>query len=194
MPALPRVDTRPVPRPEPPPPTTPPPAPAPQPTQQAQPQPQPPQQISIDDFRRNRPVPDRVQTRPTQQNRPVDVPRIDTSDILRNLQSNVVNISASELQSLTVAQQSDLNAYHDQIRARLRAVFRPNAANLEATAQFTVLANGRVVNASIIRSSGDPVFDAAVLQAFRDMQSPGPPPGNRSYDFRIILRSSDGRR
>lgn len=191
LPALPQVDTRPIPRPEPPPPTPPPPPP--QPARQATPPPPPPQQISIDEFRRDRNIPERTQQRPVQQPPSVEVPRIDASPILQDLQSNMVNISPADLQSLTVAQQSELNAYHDQIRSRLRAVFRPNAPNLEAIAEFTVQANGTVVIARIVQSSGDRVFDAAVLQAFRDMQSPGPPPGNRSYDFRITLRSSDGR-
>lgn len=77
--------------------------------------------------------------------------------------------------------------------ALLRAYERPPAIEdgLEAQVTFSIAANGDISNIRITRSSGDPDFDRAAVEAFRRVGSIGPPPTRRADVWTLRFQASD---
>ncbi len=174
-----------LPQPEPPPP----PAPEPKPQPKPEPKPEPPPTLTYEEWARTRKVPEPVQrvTRPAPRPAPA-VPQIDTN-VRERLERR---LSPIRLQGAAVGQvESDdaLQRYLAELRERIQAVFEPSGSRLQAEALFTVTAQGRLTDARIQQSSGDPAFDRSVLRTLQAVRTPGPPPGNRDYTFTLVFRS-----
>jgi protein TonB len=83
----------------------------------------------------------------------------------------------------------ELQRYLADLRRRIQSVFQPSGSSLQAEAEFTVTADGRITSPRIIRSSGNPSFDQSALRTLQVARSPGPPPGNTQYTFSLTFRS-----
>jgi TonB family protein len=174
--------------------SVPPPQPRPQPVPQPAPQPAPTQQpaprLSIDEFRRTQPQRTTPNSRPpTPANRPVTVPQIDTN-VGQRLQTNLSALRMTTSAPASGAVAPDLlQAWLGQLSARLQAAFQPVGSGLWAEAAFTVGGDGTVRDARIVRGSGDPAFDGAVLATFGKVTSSGPPPGGGPLSFTLRFGS-----
>lgn len=170
-----------------------PPLPRPQPVLQPQPtpapEPQPRELINIRDFRRDNPPPAPVQTQRPAPRPAAPTPRIETH-VRERLQRQLANIQVEGIEIGDIVDRNALQEYLAALRQRVQENFVPSGAGLEAEATFTVSATGQILNPRIRRSSGDAGFDQSALRALRATRSPGPPPGNRSYDFSLYFRSN----
>ena len=195
QPIRPLPDIPKLPEPTPPEPTpapTPKPTPAPTPKPTPKPVEKPPEPVrtmSIDEFRRNRDVPDRVQTVTQQRPRPApDIPDIQTN-VRSRLERQIAEIRLQGAAIGDVQSTDALQRYLAELRRRLQDNFQPSGSNLEAEVYFTVTGGGRLTNGRIYRSSGNPAFDQSVLRVLQVTAPPGPPPGGRDYPFSLVFRS-----
>ncbi len=171
------------------------PAPTPEPTPQPTPRPTPvptptPQQVSFEEWARNRNLPARTQPAPTPRPQRVDVPRIET-DIRQSLRASVGSVEAVDTSQMTAAQRDALATYFSTLVARLQAVFDPMGAGYSARVEFTVQADGSITNVRFLRRSGDTAFDNSVMEAFRRARSPGRPPGNPPHTRTLTFTSEN---
>lgn len=165
------------------------PAPQPKPTPAPKPKPEPVRTMSIDEFRRNRDVPDRVQTVTQPRPRPApDIPDIQTN-VRSRLERQIAEIRLQGAAIGDVQSTDALQRYLAELRRRLQDNFQPSGSNLEAEVYFTVTGGGRLTNGRIHRSSGNPAFDQSVLRVLQVTSPPGPPPGGRDYPFSLVFRS-----
>lgn len=88
--------------------------------------------------------------------------------------------------SLTGIQKAQFDDYIGQVKQHMQRVWAlPSwlgGANLKATAVIYLNPNGQVTRREIVRSSGDPRFDAYVLQTI-DSASPFPRPPEKFVDY-----------
>lgn len=153
-----------------------------------EPEPEPVRKLSFDEWARNRELPERVQRVPQQERRPVEaVPEIQT-DVRSRLESELPPIQIEGIDLSQITPSDALQRYLAQLRARIQQAFVPTGPHLKAEAYFQVTAGGRIRDARIHESSGDPVFDQAVLRTLRTARPPGPPPGSRDYTFSLVFR------
>ncbi|MGE9295544.1 MAG: energy transducer TonB [Puniceicoccales bacterium] len=198
--ALPKINI-PEPEPEPaptPPPPEPTPEPKPEPRVEPKPKPEPapkptpkpeppkPKTMSIDDFKKSHGLPDQVRRdQPRQSNAPA--PRIDTSNITKNLNSLSIKPSTS-----TAAKSSPLIA---QYQARLVQAVElrwnkpPAGTGREwAEVSFQVSKNGTISNVRILKSNGPDAFITSIRQAIQDTPSIGPRPDGWNGEMTITFR------
>lgn len=73
------------------------------------------------------------------------------------------------LLSLLAAAAATFEQYLEDVRKRVESSWKPPAksANLQSTVRFTLDRAGRVSDLKLTKSSGDPRFDEAALQAVR---------------------------
>lgn len=166
------------PLPEPPPPD-PPPAPA----------PEPPRQVRFEDWARDRNLPERVQ-RVEPRPRPVaPQPRIQTS--IRERLREVSDVTLEDYRAASSREQSEMEAYLNTIRARLRAAFEPVGVDHVARVRFEVVADGRIGRVDFVERSGNPVFDDSVRRTFQSIGRFPPPPSGRAHSWTTTFRSTD---
>lgn len=179
--ALPELENlRPVPEVPPEPPPAPKPTPAP--PKPAQPQ------ITYDQHLREHGTPEVTPARPPRP-RPVSAPTIETH-AREALSQAITTPKLQQSTSFSQTQISALDAYVGGIQRRLQDVFRSvGATNLRATIEFTVAPDGTFQNYRVVRSSGDPAFDAAALATFRQLRRYQPTPDGRSYTWEIDFRN-----
>lgn len=181
----------PKPKPEPPPPPKPaPPAPKPEPP----PPPKPEPRVSFEDFRKKDPQRQPQQRQAAPPPKPVNVPRIDTTAITRNLENMLPREQAAQVSQQSSGDQAALNSYFERIRSAVRGAWaKPQGLNdaLRVTVRFDVTADGRLTNVSIASSSGNSIFDQSVLEAFRRVGSVGPSPDRQPYSLRLTFRMTD---
>ena len=88
---------------------------------------------------------------------------------------------------------SVLDAYFAMLKERLlRAINKPSGVNdtLVAEAEFRLNADGSITGARIIKHSGSPDFDSAVLEAFAHTRMPARPDG-KSELLTLAFRTRD---
>jgi len=169
------------------------PEPEPEPDPEPEPEPEPaPERMTYEEHveRFGRPQPREQQTAPPP--RPVEVPdiRVDHSDL-----NNILTESQSDrVASLSQAQQRAVLSYGDALSARLNAAWlRPpslSGRNLSATVSFRVTRSGQLVDARIVRSSGQALFDRSILEVFRTIGRVDPPPAQAARPYQIVFRNT----
>ncbi len=153
-----------------------------------EPKPEPVRTISADEFFRNRDRPERVQEVRQQRPRPVTTPTIE-SNVRQRLERQISDIQIIGADIGQIESQDALLRYLAELRRRVQRVFEPSGSNLQAEVFFKVTAGGKILNPRIQDSSGVPAFDQSVLRALQVTRAPGPPPGNKDYDFSLVFRS-----
>ncbi len=166
------------PRPEPPPPD-PPPAPA----------PEPPRQVRFEDWARDRNLPERVQRVEPRPRPAAPQPRIETN--IRERLREVSDLRVEDFRAASSREQSEMEAYLNTIRARLRAAFEPVGVDHVARVRFEVGADGRIGRVDFIERSGNPVFDESVRRTFQSIGRFPPPPSGRAHSWTTTFRSTD---
>jgi colicin import membrane protein len=83
--------------------------------------------------------------------------------------------------------------YASYIQSRLRDAFKTTIAYAskvpEVTVRLTIGRNGRVIKSRIERSSGDPLFEDAVLKAIgKAEKSFPPPPGSGEFEHGFVFK------
>jgi TonB family protein len=165
------------------------PEPKPTPKPEPKPEPEPVKKLSYDEWKRNRDLPERVQRVQQPKPKPVqNVPEIET-DVRARLEKQLSPIKIQGVDLSQIESSDALQRYLSALRQRIQQAFEPSGSNLEAEAYFTVTAQGTLSSARIHRSSGNAAFDRSVLRTLQTARTPGPPPGNRSYEFSLIFRS-----
>lgn len=187
LPEMPKLDQRkveipdPAPEPEPPPPPKPEPKPQPKPEPKPEPKPQV-KELDYSQFLKENKLPKTAQPKPARP-KPVAAPKIDISDIKRDLQQNLSTADSARVSQMSAAAQSQLYDYFSQVRSRLDANFiRPDGLPYQewkALVQFQIEPNGTVTNVRLLNSSGSSNFDNAVLETFRRTRLPPTPDGQR---------------
>lgn len=163
--------------------------PAPRPEPVRQPEPEPVRTISAQEFFRNRDRPERVQeVQQRPRPRPVPAPTIE-SNVRQRLERQISDIQLIGADIGQVESQDALLRYLAELRRRVQSVFEPSGSNLKAEVHFKVTSGGRILSPRIQSSSGVPAFDESVLRALQVTRAPGPPPGNKDYDFSLVFRS-----
>ncbi|KAF0094325.1 MAG: hypothetical protein E1N59_2041 [Puniceicoccaceae bacterium 5H] len=179
LPPLPEPEPEPEPEPAPKVESKPPPKPA--------PKPKPKPKANYADWAKNRDLPKQV-VKEAPKPKPVSAPRLQTSNLQQRLSSTVGQMDLNLPASTSAATQSQLQSYAQRVRARLQAAFQAvGVPGLEARASFTVTASGQFVGVRIVKGSGDSAFDAAVLAAFRQARSPGPPPDGEAKTWQLTF-------
>jgi len=154
-----------------------------------EPEPAPLPRVDFEEWSRNREMPDRVQRVQRQRQQPVTaVPEIETG-LRDRLEEQIASIQIEGTLATNLEDQSELQRYLAQLRARIQEAFDPSGSNLEAEAYFLVTAGGAIRDARLNRSSGVAAFDQSVLRTLRAVRSPGPPPGGQDYTFSLVFRS-----
>lgn len=152
------------------------------------PEPVPIKKMSYEEWARNRKLPERVQRVQQPRQKPVATPQIQT-DVRQRLEKTLSPIQIQGADIGLVQSTDELQRYLADLRRRIQSVFQPSGSNLQAEAEFTVTADGRITAPRIIRSSGNPSFDQSALRTLQVARSPGPPPGNTQYTFSLTFRS-----
>lgn len=177
----PEVPDLPQPKPEP--------KPEPKPKPIPKPKPEPVKKLSYDEWKRDRDLPDRVQRVQQPKPKPVqNVPGIET-DVRARLERQLSPIQIQGVDLSRLESSDALQRYLSALRQQIQAAFEPSGSNLEAEAYFTVTAQGNLSSGRIHRSSGNAAFDRSVLRTLQTARTPGPPPGNRAYEFSLVFRS-----
>lgn len=164
----------------------PPPVSKPTPTPVAEPE---PQRISFSEHVQQHGRPPVTPARPTTR-APTPTPTIQT-DVRNQLEHSLSTPKlTSTTNALSSAQVSALELYVAGIQQKLQQVFRPvGVPGLRATIEFTVVPSGTFTAFKVVRSSGDPAFDAAALATFTRVARVGPTPDGRAYTWEIDFRS-----
>lgn len=188
----------PPPDPAPPPPPKPKPDPKPEPKPAPKPEPPPPPKVSYQEFRQKNPEP---KPKPPRQNPPapsappVTVPRIDTSKIVKSLETMMSRETAERVSRQSPSDQAALHAYFERVKATVRGAWAKPAGlhdQLRVSISFHISADGRISGARVASSSGNAIFDQSVLAAFNRAGSVGPTPDGNSYPLRLEFRMTDG--
>jgi TonB family protein len=193
------VEPPPAPTPPPPPPTPPPPPPRPTPAPAPKPpppKPPEPEKIAFDQFRQQnpqRPTPPRPQ--PTPAPAPAPVPRIDTTQITRDLNATITSPrQQAQASQQSASDQAALQSYFERIKAAVRGAWaKPHGLHdqLRVEIRFDVRAAGVISGFSVASSSGNSIFDQSVLDAFARVGSVGAPPDRKPYSLRLEFRMTD---
>ena len=165
--------------------------PAPLPVVESPPEAPPPRPMSIEEFRRNNPIPDRPAPRPAPPRR-IDRPTLET-DVRQRRQQTMSQVQVTQAPTQSAATDAAWQGYLQQVRSRLFAAFQPVGRGLAATAEFSLDGQGRFIAVRLTASSGDPAFDQAVRAAFAAALPVGPPPSAdlAGRQFSIQFRSVD---
>lgn len=186
---------RPVERPPDPPPPPPRPVERPRP-QPPEPRPQPPpERENIDQFLRDHPLRQR-QPAPQPPPQPIQAPRIDTRPITRALeQISITPVAQANAPTLSRQEQDALQAYFERIREAVRGAWRPPPGlhdHLIVSIRFDVSVDGRISNIIVDRSSGNPIYDNSVIDAFHRISGGvGPTPNRRADTLRLEVGLMD---
>lgn len=148
------------------------------------PEPEPVKKVSASDFFKNRDRPDRIQKVEQKRKKPVVAPKIET-----NVRKQLSDIQLIGPDIGQVDSSDALMRYLAELRKRVQSTFNPSGSALKAEVYFTVTDSGRILYPRIHNSSGVPAFDESVIRAMQVAKAPGPPPGNREYEFSLIFRS-----
>ena len=152
------------------------------------PEPEPVKKVSASDFFKNRDRPDRIQKVEQKRKEPVVAPKIETN-LRKQLEKQLSDIQLRGADIGQVDSSDALMRYLAELRSRVQSTFNPSGSALKAEVYFTVTASGRILDPRIHNSSGVLAFDESVIRAMQVARSPGPPPGNREYEFSLIFRS-----
>jgi|GEM_PF-1756972 len=199
MPSLPKLDNRDVkPLPEP---VEPKPSPAPKPPPKpvakpvVKPVEPPPKLVDYRQFTKQNKLPAKVQAAPSSQTKakPVSVPKIDSSAVLRDLRSNLSKEDSARVSGMSSSQQSDLFDYFQWVRSLIDANFRQPSGIVDgasAWVEFRIAGNGMVSNIRLISGSGNSAFDNAALAAVQALGKLTPPPGQVAYTRKIEFQAN----
>lgn len=95
-------------------------------------------------------------------------------------------------QSTPAVNGSQMTSYWERLVAQLRTVHEKPAGlddGLQARVEFTLRADGTVSDVRILKSSGNDVFDASVVAAFRRLGGLGVPPAGSTGTQQITFRT-----
>jgi len=121
--------------------------------------------------------------------RAVPVVRVDDSQIQKNLQN--IGTSAGSVTDAAHSGQASSGVTNDYLAglvARLQAAYESPPelldADLAAEVEITIAADGKVIGRRLTKTSGNPVFDAAVEAALARVTMVDPPPnGEQAFIF-----------
>ena len=183
--------------PEPPPqvapaPAPPPPKPQNRPEEKPQPREEPVTRMTAEEFRKKYGTPQpRTRTQPTQQRTTVQAPSINVDASLKSLSSILDSTSQRQAESMTASQRDALAAYIGRLRSSIEIAWdRPKGipAGFETVIEFSIAPSGAISNARIVRSSGNQVLDASVLNAVRSARAVGQLPASKTMSFMLPFR------
>ncbi len=152
------------------------------------------EKISFDDFvKEHGPVkPQNISRSKPKPTSPVDLSR-QVESMTRSLQQLAdMDLPQTKIDSLSSAQQDQLASYFGRLKQRIKnamATHPLGARTLQVVVQFDLAPTGRISNALIFKSSGDPVFDQKALDAFRKVPFFEAPPGftsSETLSFTIV--------
>ena len=148
------------------------------------PEPSPPKTLSYEEFIQQQGQP-KVQS-PSRRPKPVNIPRIQTDDIVRDLvKTNTASTPSPD----------ELNRYISTLRDKISQHWsKPRnlgGQDIEVEVEFTVLPSGRITDVRILNPSGITDFDTSVNTAFARLQNAGVPPGRVARRFSLTLRMKD---
>jgi protein TonB len=185
----------PEPAPEPPPPEPPPPEPAPPPP--PAPAPPPPPRVTYDAHRQDNPVRQPPRPRPPPTPRPVEVPSINAREFTESIRRTAAAPPAVVQRdaAMSGAQINELARYGARLSALAHQQWTAPSGSLRESVdiEFQVNAQGLVLSARVLRSSGVPAFDQSALQAVQAIQGAGPTPTGRGHSFRITVAMETNR-
>lgn len=135
-------------------------------------------------------------TKPVARPRPVVpsapvIPRVNTAELVQGLQAAARQ--PAEMRAVTDADVPGLEDYYERMKRLVLVAFvKPGELRdgLSAEVAFRVSAGGGVSNARIVRTSGDPKFDAAVLAALARVRLPQKPDG-RAEELELTFRARE---
>ena len=131
---------------------------------------------------------------PTATPTPKPGPRLDPNAARRGLESATSTGAGASGTAAKADTGAALDRYFAMLRERLRANHeKPGGVSdlLSAEAEFTLAANGAITGVRIVRSSGNPDFDASVLEAFARVRSIGARPDGKTGTHRLTFRMKE---
>jgi len=97
--------------------------------------------------------------------------------------------------ALTSAEGSLMERYGAFLKLKLRQAHVPppgvGGSKLSTEVEFFLAADGTLSRMKVVRSSGNPEFDASVLEAFRQVRSVGPRPDGQSDMSKLRFNAED---
>jgi TonB family protein len=109
-----------------------------------------------------------------------------------NIDEVLATASPGATQSAPPVDGSQVASYWERLVAQLRTVHEKPAGlddGLQARVEFTLRADGTVSDVRILKSSGNDVFDASVVAAFRRLGGLGVPPAGSTGIQQITFRT-----
>ena len=113
--------------------------------------------------------------------------KIDTRAITHELKVVLSSSSSASAPPLSSNDLAAIQAYNRRLRTKIDAVWKkPTAAgDLGATVQFSLNSQGNIYEVKIVKSSGNELFDASILQAFKTVGNAGPPPNQQGGTYQV---------
>ncbi|HMN74188.1 MAG TPA: TonB family protein [Rhodoblastus sp.] len=76
-----------------------------------------------------------------------------------------------------------------RIRSKISILMRPYVSHAEnVTIHITIAADGRVADAKVVTSSGNPNLDRDIVASIRQLDPDKPPGGRMTIPVRLVLR------
>jgi colicin import membrane protein len=140
---------------------------------------------SYQDFLKKNPI--KKQSAASQVRSSAKVPRINTKGVVGGVAGGSTTAKGGQGGKAMTREEADqLDVYASFLKQELKRAHEPPPGvsdKLVARVAFDVTASGAILNARIVKSSGNREFDESVLDAFRRMRSIGPTPDRRSHDW-----------
>lgn len=127
------------------------------------------------------------QGKPKPQKKKTKAPQpIDTQSITNELKV-VLSSSKSTAAPLSNNDLAAIQAYNRRLHTKIDAVWKKPATSgdLNATVQFSLSSEGNIYDVTIVKSSGNALFDASILDAFRAVGNAGPPPNKQGGTYQV---------
>lgn len=111
---------------------------------------------------------------------------IDTQAITNELKV-VLSSSNSASAPLSNNDLAAIQAYNRRLRTKIDAVWKKptTSGDLYTTVQFRLNSLGSIYEVKIVKSSGNELFDASILQAFKKVANAGPPPNKQEGTYQV---------
>jgi colicin import membrane protein len=136
-----------------------------------------------------------AKTQPPAKIDPAKLPKLNPDDIVKGVPGGSLDVKegAGGNRLTRSDEDSALDLYFAMLKERLlRAIAKPSGVSdtLVTEAEFRLNADGSITGARIIKRSGSPEFDNAVLEAFAHTRMPARPDG-RSETHKLEFRTRD---
>ena len=150
---------------------------------------QPPQKISLKDFRKNNPLKD-APKKPAKK-RGIKVPKITNYGTNIDKYRESPNIGTATIDGVKL--ENAIMAYIESIKAEAKRKWslpvECTGMNFSVKIAFKVSSAGVISGVRIIRSSGSTPFDNSVVEVFKRLRLPFPPPNNQPQTINLVFES-----